>query len=148
MSSSLGMMESSSTSSLRDRGHGGQAGSPPVPKLSPAGSPRDERPCPHVVVTACRWLSLVTQALQGPRHAGDIQRDRARCDVSPSRHLPSREGLSPVLDQGDHLRVGFPDDALPVHLDQPVTCRARGEDSVTTGVWWHLDVPTATQGRV
>lgn len=51
--------------------------------------------------------------------------------LSPRSSRP-REGDSPVLDQGDDLRVGFPDDALPVHLDQPVPCRAEGEDSVTT----------------
>lgn len=60
-----------------------------------------------------------------------------RGQMSPSPHdgrsppLPGPGPLQhgdrdvPVLDQRDHLRVGFPDDALPVHLDQPVPCRAR-----------------------
>ena len=32
-----------------------------------------------------------------------------------------RQGRSPILDQSYDLGVGLPDDALPIHLHQPVS---------------------------
>lgn len=49
----------------------------------------------------------------------------------PHKSRPLCSEDSPVLDEGDDLRVGFPNDAIPIHLDQPIPCRVGG-DSVTS----------------
>lgn len=33
-----------------------------------------------------------------------------------------RQGCSPILDQSYDLGVGLPNDTLPIHLHQPVSC--------------------------
>ena len=96
MSSSLGMMESSRVSSLWRQGRGsGQA--------EATGSGRTG--------------ILVARAPPGPR--GRVWRDSG--SGLGALMGEGRQGRSPILDQSYDLGVGLPNDALPIHLHQPVS---------------------------
>ena len=122
MSSSLGMMESSRVSSLRRQGRGsGQA--------EATGSGRTG--------------ILVARAPPGPR--GRVWRDSG--SGLGALMGEGRQGCSPILDQSYDLGVGLPNDALPIHLHQPVSwepgawpqvSRSKGVSSPTRDPLHHI----------